>query len=479
MPGKLGDRNYRYSMLGIILLGIIAYLPAMVMIHKFYSDSYCYLTLAKGLRGFSYSLLAHRNLKYLPVYPISIFLVNALSLGSLGYLYSAKLVSMFSLLATACLVFDFSYDPSRSDRFPLLAGLLAVLSPVFIWMSGNILTEPLFGLLGFASYFFLFRQRNYLAWIFAGLALMTRYEGVFLIPGLALAQWKTPRQWLSGLLILAIICAPWTVFILSHLGEFFAYSYFQDMVIRTHTGFYFLADLLYGLSPLIAVLGLIGIYFYPQRLRPGVLIFVIAFSLLHIYWAWRFVRFTLPFVPFFTIGAVFFARGLLNKLQALMPARIRLITVSGLALVIIPLLAGDAYAYYSLDKFRKDFEIEAVKKVLEYDANAVVLTNIEPHLAGWSGMKHTIPWWEFGEKDPYPYIAQKYLEDGARYLIWSRTGDYPFPFFKELVAKGYVFKPTQFQGRTYTLTFYSIYFLDNGNLIIFSLDLKPAEGGGK
>jgi len=478
------DPKYRYSILAIIILGVIAYLPPVLMIQHFFSDSYCYLTLAKGIRTLSYSLEFHRNLKYLPFYPITIFLVNSLSLGLFGYVSSAKLVSMCSLIACSCLVFDFCFYETRSYRLPLLAGILSVLSPIFIGMSGNPLTEPLFCFLCFATFVFLLRKKDYVAWIFAGLAIMTRYEGVFLLPALVIAQWKSPRQSVGaycirlivGFLILLIICAPWAYFILSHLGEFFAYSYFQDLTARNHTGLYFLSDSLLSLSPLIALLGLIGIYFYPRGLRPGVILYIIGYSLIHIYWAWRALRFTLPLAPLFTVGTISFAQFLTFKLRNLETQKLRnrsLMISAIVSVLIIPVMLFDVYVYFSLGKFNKDLRIDAIKKILEYDARAVVLTNIEPRLCGWYGLLNTITWHGFGEKEPYQYIAQKYIENQARYLIWSRTDDYPFPFFKELVQKGFVSKQVHLQEQTYTLTFYSIYFLENGNIVIFSLDLKP------
>ncbi len=468
-------RKYIYSTVIIIFLGTIAYMPSVLITRFFITDSYCYMILAANLSGLRYSLENYLHLKYLPAYPGAIFIINFLSAGFTGYLYSAKLVSMLSLIATSLLVFDFMFRHLRSNGLALFAGMLSLLSPIFIFVSGNILSESLFCLFSFAAFYFMKRPRNYIPWILAALAILTRWEGILLIPALVLMEWKNKKRFLLGLLIIVIICSPWIIFILSHLGQFIAFSYPGEIFIRTHTGFGFIIDLFYSASPFVFIFGLIGFIFYPRPLREGVMLYIIAYSILHIIWHYRDPRFALPIVPFFTIGAVIFFQYLLERISARKIARHGLLSAALFALVIIPLVITDIYVYFKVEKFGKDPRKEAVQKILEYDPNAVVLTNIDPHLCKWYGLKNTHRLKELDQEAPYNWLAEKYFNSKARFLIWSVMDPYSLKFFRELGQKGFMTEDIQYEGRDLRLFFYPIVFLDGGNMIIFNLEVKPEE----
>ncbi len=470
------DRQYIYSMSALILVGIAAYLPAVLLSQNFIADSYCYLTLAEGLRSFSYSLPEFRHLKYLPFYPALISLLNFPGAGREVYLISAKLISMFSLIGVSLLVFDFLFGELRSLRLAFLAGLLALLCPNFILTSGNILSEPLFSLLGFACFFALARNRNYLAWILAGLAALTRWEGLLLVPALALREGKTPRRLLKGLLLGVLIYSPWGWFVLSHRSEFFTYSYPQELMIPSHTGLFFLLDVLLFLSPLLALLGAAGLGFFPKRLRPGVILYLAAYTGVHIFWHWRAMRFTLPLVPFFISGLFFLFAGLRKKWEGGKFARERRASVAALVVTAVSVLGFDVYAYMRLARLPADARIEAAQKLAASDQAAVVIGDMDPVMARWWGLKRGFSWRELGTRKPYPWVAERYLKDGARYLFWSGSDRFSTDLFKEPGQKGYLSQPVPYEGRNYLLTFYPMYFLDQGRLIVFNLELRPAEG---
>ena len=106
----------------LAIIAILVYLPALLRTDKFYGDAYSYLFLAKGLRSFQYHLIYYRHLKFLPLYPLAIFFVHSLSFGFLNYVFSAKLVTMISLIASSILVFDFVWHYTGNYAIGIMGG---------------------------------------------------------------------------------------------------------------------------------------------------------------------------------------------------------------------------------------------------------------------------------------------------------------------------------------------------------------------
>jgi len=314
---SLNWKSYAFSVVFLTFAGLIIYSPSYFIIGKFYGDAYSYLSLAKGLGHFQYFLPFERHLKFMPAYPLSILSLNLVSLGLIGYISAAKLVSMLSLIAVAVLVFDFILFQTRDYRISILGGLISILSPISIYCSGNIISEPLFTFFVIAAFLFNLRDRSYLAWIFAAFSILTRYEGMFLVLALILMDLKKPKRLAIGLIICLVIYSPWIWHILSNFGKFFAFSYPIELInYEQRTGLVFFYDIFIYLSPLIAILGAIGISQWPGRQRLGAIAFVLGFTAIHLIWYFRSSRFVIPLVPFFAIGSAFSIKYAADKIMS-------------------------------------------------------------------------------------------------------------------------------------------------------------------
>ena len=232
------------------------------------------------------------------------------------------------------------------------------------------------------------RGKYYSAWIFAGLAILTRYEGIFLIPALLIIDWKRPRRWFSGLAICLAMYLPWVWHIYRHLGEFIAFSYPSEFFFQTtRSGAGFIYDLMRFLSPTIVILGILGLHKWPKLQRAGVLVFVIGFVLIHFMWYFRSSRFAIPLVPFLSIGTVLAMQNLLS----LKTGRVKLAKIAAI-ICLLAIIPFDVYAYRSIAPISKCAQKEAVLKILEDDPSAVVLANIDPLLFNWYGGKKIYAW---------------------------------------------------------------------------------------
>lgn len=119
---SLSLRSYLISAMILVFVALIAYLPIFIRTEKFFGDAYCYLSLAKGLKGLQYSLISYGHLKFLPVYPLAILLLNTVSGGLLSYVVSAKLITMISLIVTSILVFNLAFHCTRNYLLSIFGG---------------------------------------------------------------------------------------------------------------------------------------------------------------------------------------------------------------------------------------------------------------------------------------------------------------------------------------------------------------------
>jgi len=469
------DRNYVFAVLFLVSLSAALYLPAFFLTVRFQRDSYCFLSLAKQIPHLSYQLTHYRHLKFLPVYPVIILWFRILSFGGLDYIYSAKLASMLSLISISLLTFDFILFTMRKYYLALLAGALSAFSPIFILDSGSILTEPIFSFLAFATFVLIARKRNYLAWFFAALAVLTRYEGFFLLPALLISQRQELKRLMAGIFIFLVVYSGWAWFILSHLNQFIAFSYPLELFIQKHPGAYYFRDILVYASPLVALMGTVGIFLWFRPQRIGALVFAAGFIVTHAYWHFQAARFVMPLVPFFTVGAICAVEAVYRKTERLAVPVKRVALASAIALLILSDIVFGCNSFARLEEFRRDVKKDAIVRLHDYDPSAVVLTNIEPHLAEWWGIEKTYAWDEPGLKvDPYAWAARQYVEHNARYLIWSLSDNFAILWFKDLGQGVNVSKTIQYTGKSFILTFDPIFFLDHGDMIVFFLELKPA-----
>ena len=473
----LNWKSYAFSVALLTFAGLIIYSPSYFIVEKYYGDAYSYLTLAKGLRHFHYILPFERHLKFMPAYPLSILSLNLLSLGLIDYISSAKLVTMLSFMAAAVLIFDYILFQTRNYRLAILGGLVSILSPISIYCSGNIISEPLFTLFAIAAFLFNLKGRLYWAWLFASFSILTRYEGIFVALTLILMDWKKPRQLVMGLIICLVLYSPWIWHILSNFGKFFAFSYPIELInYGRRTGPVFFYDIFIYLSPLIAILGVIGISKWPGRQRLGTIAFVSGFTAIHLIWYFRSSRFVIPLVPFFAVGSAFSIKYAADKAVSFSKHGFLYAYIA----VILAMIPFDIYSYSSLEKISEDPLKETVQAILKYDASAVVLANIEPTLFYWYGGNKIYSWIDLNQgKNPYSWVAEQYLNNGARYLVWSRTDDYSLLRFKELAGKDDASVEVEYLGRQYILRFSQAIILKNKDMTIYFLELKPASTQSK
>jgi len=203
-------------------------------------DSYYYLVLARNLRhGLHYTVAGHPHFKFLPLYPMSIaflnlFIPNLEVAGKLSnVLFSAACV--FPIYSMGKLIFG--------RRSGIAAAALFAFEPISVAWASVPMSEGLFTLLVcFSALFFLRwmkgcnRRDLYLAAGAAGLATVTRWEGLFLVlfEGLFLLYyWYKGRVRLEHLLIAGgIFLIPPALFALRNLivfGTPFKSAYLDEM----------------------------------------------------------------------------------------------------------------------------------------------------------------------------------------------------------------------------------------------------------
>jgi len=203
-------------------------------------DSYYYLVLARNLRhGFEYAVAGHPHFKFLPLYPLSIafldlFIPSLEMAGKLSnVLFSAACV--FPVFSMGRLVFG--------RRAGIAAAALFAFEPISVAWSSVPMSEGLFTLLACLSALFFLRWMKgcrrrdlYLAAGAAGLAAVTRWEGMLLIAfeGLFLLYyWYRGRARLEHVLIAGgLALAPVAVFALRNLivfGTPFKSAYADEM----------------------------------------------------------------------------------------------------------------------------------------------------------------------------------------------------------------------------------------------------------
>ncbi len=406
------------GLLALVLVMAMIYIPSFLFTQAYVSDSYAYLTLAKSLSHFHYYCPEFKEVRFPPVYPLGIAAMNLLSAGRLGYENSAKTVSLISLIVANFLVLDLLLIMLGSRRRALVGAAVGALAPAFIIYSGGIGSEPLFAMFCLAVFDTLARKRTYLPWMLAGLALLTRYEGYLLLPALLIFQFREPRHWLLGMLICLLMSVPWWIFISQHLGPFFAYSYFQELVRPEHTGLKIFVTMAKGLSPLAAALGLAGLFWKRTPLSRAIGIFIILFVAIHLFWYFNAYRFSVPLVPFFAVGLLrFFSEFDRSDFHGKL-ARQKLLLPMMVVLLALPQLAAIAYAYAYLPRGRQNGTKEIVEKLKGLGPNPAVVGDVDPVAFQWYGGGEAYPRPNHDLlKRPYDWVLEKYFENGTRFLV--------------------------------------------------------------
>lgn len=301
-------------------------------------DSYYYMVLARNLRhGLHYSVAGHPHYKFMPLYPVSIALLNFFipNLETAGKFSNVLFTSacVFPIYAIGSLIFG--------RRTGLAAAGLFAFEPIATAWSSVPMSDGLLALLiTLSAFFFLKWMKNddgrtrylYLSAGAAGLALVTRWEGglLLLLLGLFLLYfwWKGRLRFVNLLVFGLIAVAPFALFALRNLivfgtplksaylselgnhpkefeklgplgrlGRYLMFSDVQPLGISRH--FYHYAYLIFGYAGLALSLAL------RRYRRYGVFLVAWLFFLgpLHFVWWFGSVRFLFPAVPPLCLGA--------------------------------------------------------------------------------------------------------------------------------------------------------------------------------
>ena len=127
---------------------------------------------------------------FLPLYPL---LTGALGRALLGHYVVAGIIVSLAAGAVACVLLYRLALPRLGDAGARRTVLFLAVSPMSLFL-GVVYTEALF--LALAVGCFLLAERGRLGWaaLVAGLAMLTRAQGLALLPALALFAWQSPDR---------------------------------------------------------------------------------------------------------------------------------------------------------------------------------------------------------------------------------------------------------------------------------------------
>ena len=202
-------------------------------------DAYITFRYARNLAsgyGFVYNIGERVLGTTAPFY--AILLVPFIKLGLSPYIVSVILALIFDLLI--CVLLFSLFRKSLNEHIALLCSLFYALSYVSIAACGYGMETQLFMLLLVASLLFL-TSKHYIAMAaVAGLAVVTRPEGVLLATILAVAVFARlrrddPNLLLRSVLLFIGVAAPWYVFAMFYFGSPFPHSMLVKYIQRSIT----------------------------------------------------------------------------------------------------------------------------------------------------------------------------------------------------------------------------------------------------
>ena len=186
------------------------------------SDWHAYRQLAADLLDHHQFGYPDRTTFYLPVHPVHLALWSLISRSDLWLALSSVVLST----ASVGLIYAVGVRVHGNRRTALFAAALFAFLPIFILFSPVLATEHLFIVLMLSAMLLLLEAEGrgllvtVLVGVFAGLAMLTRGEGVFYAPALIVYVWAgsgipgVRRRVKSTLLIamgIAIVVVPWYV----------------------------------------------------------------------------------------------------------------------------------------------------------------------------------------------------------------------------------------------------------------------------
>jgi len=284
---------------------------------EYTADSYYFLILARSIRDtFTYTVRGVAHTKYLPGYPITIWL------GSYVFGSLTRAANMIALLGgTFTVLVTYGIGRELFNKWAgLAAALIVAFQPTFLKWTVLPMTEGLFTFL-FAAGVWLFitgskrasPARRTLGAIAGGLCFLVRWEGMLFLPLAVLVMLvyrKGSRvRWWEPVVMLIAFGLPMGIYITrnlivtgkvtSYVGEFREYSIKVTLPILKHRAKVYIwqgmSDALFSVALFIG-----SVYLLVRKKWKGFFIAVGWFALFagfHLFWYYAYERFMAPAVP--------------------------------------------------------------------------------------------------------------------------------------------------------------------------------------
>jgi asparagine N-glycosylation enzyme membrane subunit Stt3 len=292
---------------------------------EYTADSYYFLILARSIRDtFTYTVRGVAQTKYLPGYPIGIWLGSYI-FG--GITRSANMIAV--LCGTFTVLTTYLIGKELLGKYVgLVAALIIAFQPTFLKWTSVPMTEGMFTLLFTAGIYFLITgcrraspERRTLGALAGGLCMLTRWEGVLFLPLMVLIliiyfRDSKLRLW-EPVVMLALFGLPIGVYVLrnviatgkvtSYVGEYREYSTKVGFAVLKHRakvyGWNGMSDALFSAFFYIG-----SAWFLVRRKWKAFLIVSGWFGLFlafHLFWYYAYERFMAPAAPAVAIAAGF------------------------------------------------------------------------------------------------------------------------------------------------------------------------------
>lgn len=320
-----GDRALAFFKAHWHILLLVAIMVAAFLLRLYYlgkhteytADSYYFLILARSIRDtFTYTVRGVAHTKYLPGYPILIWLSSYI-FGSL-----TRAANMIALLgATFTVLVTYGIGRELFNKWAgLAAALVVAFQPTFLKWTVLPMTEGLFTFL-FAAGVWLFitgskrasPARRTLGAIAGGLCFLVRWEGMLFVPLailVMLVYMKGSRvRWWEPVVLLVAFGLPMGIYITrnlivtgkvtSYVGEFREYSIKVTLPILKHRAKVYIWQ---GMSDALFVVAFFlgSVWMLVRKKWKAFLILVGWFAIFagfHLFWYYAYERFMAPAVP--------------------------------------------------------------------------------------------------------------------------------------------------------------------------------------
>jgi hypothetical protein len=320
--------------LALLACGIVLKLPVLQSVWAYWEDSYWFCLLAKSLEHGQYSIGGAPHGRFFPGYPLTLAALDLLSAGRFELPILAAWVSAVSgsLAVALCYPLYRRWGLGEPGVSAALVGML--LCAGLQLYSALPLYESFFLLIVIVGLLLESRGQHLAAALFAGLAMLVKPEGAFLVLGVALAA-PTWGSSIACALIGSLPVLPWLARNWSVFGSPLATEYssiYQGFATsgRTISGLEYLRHYPTFMGPLVILLALPSL----PRLRRHVaaLVYTAGTLLLHVAWPGDLERYVLPHAPivFFLFGAT------IERLGANRPRRALVTTVVVLGGLFLP-----------------------------------------------------------------------------------------------------------------------------------------------